>query len=271
PEEVASAVRSARAQLDVDIELIVVGNGVEIDEELDADVRISLPANVGIPEGRNRGAAVASAPLLCFLDDDGELLDAGSVAEIVRSFATDTDLAVVGLGIVDDDGRRTRRHDPRLRPRAHRTAAVTSFPGGACVIRRQAFRDVGGFAGPFWYALEETDLAWRLLDAGWTIRFDPDLLMRHPRSTPDRHSSATETTARNRAWIAHRSLPALLVPLYLLSWMAITLVRDRHSWSLVRAHFRGTIAGLRAPLGPRKPISWRTVWRMTRLGRPPVF
>ena len=34
--------------------------------------------------------------------------------------------------------------------------------------------------------------------------------------------------------------------------------------------FGGFAGGWRTPCGPRRPMRWRTVWRLTRLGRPPV-
>jgi len=74
-------------------------------------------------------------------------------------------------------------------------------------------------------------------------------------------------TARNRMWIAHRHLPAVLGAAYLLDWLLITVVRDPRSGATVLAGYR---AGWRGKIGPRRPIAWRTVWRLTRLGRPPV-
>ncbi|WP_107081485.1 glycosyltransferase family 2 protein [Streptomyces sp. KE1] len=40
--------------------------------------------------------------------------------------------------------------------------------------------------------------------------------------------------------------------------------------SALKAWWGGFFEGLRTPCGPRGPMAWRTVWRMTRLGRPPV-
>jgi hypothetical protein len=34
---------------------------------------------------------------------------------------------------------------------------------------------------------------------------------------------------------------------------------------------RGFVEGWRSDPGPRRPMSWSTVLRMTRLGRPPVI
>jgi hypothetical protein len=77
-------------------------------------------------------------------------------------------------------------------------------------------------------------------------------------------------TARNRVWLARRRLPAVRVPAYLGVWIAITLART-HSAAALRTWATGCWEGIRTPCGPRQPMQWRTVWRMTRLGRPPVI
>ena len=61
-------------QRDVDVDVVVVGNGWS-PEGLPADVRsVALAENVGIPAGRNVGAAEATGDVLLFLDDDAELV-----------------------------------------------------------------------------------------------------------------------------------------------------------------------------------------------------
>lgn len=69
--------------------------------------------------------------------------------------------------------------------------------------------------------------------------------------------------------MARRHLPALLVPVYLGTWIALTVARTR-SLPGMRAWFGGFAEGVRRPCGVRHPMRWRTVWRMTRLGRPPI-
>ncbi|MEM9035822.1 MAG: glycosyltransferase [Actinomycetota bacterium] len=264
--ELAAAVASARAQRGVHTEVVVVGNGGPTPSGIDADVVVELEENLGIPGGRNAGAAAATGGLVFFFDDDAELVGDDVLAGALERFAADDHLAAVGLGIVDEHGERTRRHQPRLG--AGEAGPATSFPGGAVVVRAAAFDGVGGFEAAFFYALEETDLSWRLLDAGWGVRYEPSLLVRHPRTSPTRHEAFVERTARNRVWLAHRSLPWPLAACYVATWTAITGARSPRS---LGAHLRGLRSGWSGRIGPRRPISWRTVVRMTRLGRPPVI
>jgi hypothetical protein len=71
-------------------------------------------------------------------------------------------------------------------------------------------------------------------------------------------------------WLARRNLPALFVPLYVASWTAIQVLRWARNPAALRAWFGGWRAGWREHPGERRPMRWRTVWRMTRAGRPPV-
>jgi hypothetical protein len=87
---------------------------------------------------------------------------------------------------------------------------------------------------------------------------------------PARHAYYYRLNARNRVWLARRNLPAVLVPLYVASWTAIQVLRWARTPSALRAWFAGWRAGWRENPGERRPIRWRTVWRMTLAGRPPV-
>lgn len=268
PAELAAAIESTRRQA-VDLEIVLVINGGDPDRSL-ADIVVEPGENLGIPEGRNRGAAAGRGALICFLDDDGAL-DSDVFGPAVAAFAANDRLGVIGLRVVDEDGKTARRHVPGLRKDAERSASATAFPGGACLVRRTAFDDVGGLCGPFHYGLEETDLAWRLIDARWEITYRADLTMRHPQTSPTRHPEFFFHTARNRVWLAHRALPLPLAVAYVLNWTLITVMRSiRHAGGLI-AHVRGTIDGIRQPTGPRRPIRWRTVLRLSRSGRPPVL
>jgi len=269
PEELAAAIGSARAQTGVDVEIVLVVNGGDPNRTL-ADIVVEPGENLGIPAGRNAGAAVGSGPLICFLDDDGRL-HREVLASAATAFVSDPRLGVIGLRIVDEAGETARRHVPGLRRRPDRSAGATSFPGGACIVRRAPFDGLAGLCGEFRYGLEETDLAWRVIDAGWNIVYRADLYMTHPRTVPTRHPDFHRRTARNRVWLAHRLLPLPLAVLYVANWTLVTAVRNIGNPSALAAHAAGTLDGLRNRLGPRAPMKWSSIIRLVRLGRPPVI
>ena len=67
-----------------------------------------------------------------------------------------------------------------VRPGGH----LSFVPSAAIVIRRSALTDVGGFDEDL-HLGEDVDLCWRLSDAGWTVRYEPRVVVRHQvRSDP---------------------------------------------------------------------------------------
>ncbi|MFD9541758.1 glycosyltransferase family 2 protein [Streptomyces sp. NPDC060022] len=277
PEELRALLDSVAKQDGDRIEVVVVGNGAAV-PDVPAGVRtVELPENLGIPGGRNVGIEAfgpsgADVDALLFLDDDG-LLPNTDTAELCRqAFGADPELGIVTFRIADPDtGVTQRRHVPRLRASdPMRSSRVTTFLGGANAVRTQVIAEVGGLPDEFFYAHEETDLAWRALDAGWMIDYRADMVLNHPTTAPSRHAVYHRMVARNRVWLARRNLPAPLVPVYVGVWLLLTLVR-RPSMPALKAWFGGFREGWAKPCGPRSPMKWRTVWRLTRLGRPPVI
>ncbi|MFF5336294.1 glycosyltransferase family 2 protein [Streptomyces sp. NPDC013181] len=277
PAELRALLDSVAAQKGDRIEVVVVGNGSPVPDVPPGVRTVELPENLGIPGGRNVGIEAfgpsgADVDALLFLDDDG-LLPLTDTAELCRqAFAEDPRLGIISFRIADPEtGVTQRRHVPRLRAAdPMRSSRVTTFLGGANAVRTRVLAEVGPLPGDFFYAHEETDLAWRALDAGWLIDYRADMVLHHPTTAPSRHAVYHRMVARNRVWLARRNLPAPLVPVYLGVWMLLTLLR-RPSGEALKAWFGGFREGWRTPCGPRRPMKWRTVWRLTRLGRPPVI
>jgi hypothetical protein len=94
--------------------------------------------------------------------------------------------------------------------------------------------------------------------------------MCHPALPNARHPEFERLNGRNRVLLARRNLPWPVAVAYLLDWAAMTVVRER-SAVVLRAWLAGFAEGWRMDPGRRQPISLRTVWRMTRAGRPPVI
>lgn len=140
---------------------------------------------------------------------------------------------------------------------------------GAVAMRREALDYAKGWPGRFWYAHEGIELAWRVWDGGWHVRYDGELEVHHPAITPTRHAEFYRFQARNRVWLARRNLPVPVGVAYVLSWVVIggLRLRGREAWIET---LRGYRMGLTSDAGARRPIDWRTVWRMTRAGHPPI-
>jgi GT2 family glycosyltransferase len=271
PDDLRRALDSLLGQRDVDVEVVVVGNAWE-PEGLPHGVRgVGLPENRGIPAGRNAGVAETGGEILFFLDDDARLASDDALRRVAGILAAEPDVGLLQLRVKDPDGKPpARAWVPRLRSGdPARSSDVTAVWEGATAMPRGVFEEVGGWPERFFYAHEGIELAWRVMDAGHRVRYAGDVTALHPAYPPARHGFSHYLSARHRVWLARRNLPLPVGAAYVAVWLAITLARAR-SGRDVREVLRGYVAGLRQPCGGRRPLRWRTLWRMTRAGRPPV-
>src|SRR5579875_3192716 len=141
---------------------------------------------------------------------------------------------------------------------------------GTCRGCRSAYLEAGGLPEQFFFAHEEIDLAWRLLEAGYRLEYDAEARMCHPAVPNSRHAIFYRMDGRNRVLLARRNLPWPVGIAFLADWLAITIVRER-SVAAVRAWLGGFAEGWRMDPGPRQPLSLGTMWQMTRIGRPPII
>lgn len=273
PAELGRALASVLAQRDVVVDIVCVGNGWQ-PVGLPAGVRgLGLPENVGIPAGRNAGVPETAGEYLFFLDDDEYIESETFVADAIALFRRDRTLGVLQPRVrTIDDSPPPRRWIPRLRKGdPARSSVVFALIEGAIVMPRSVFMAAGGWAGPFFYAHEGIELAWRVWDQGRRAWYAGELEARHPNVPATRHADFYWRNARNRVWLARRNLPAVLVPVYVGAWTGIQLVRGARTPRTLRPWFAGWSAGWRDDPGERRPIGWRTVWRMTVAGRPPII
>lgn len=276
PAELGLALRSLLGQRDVELDVVVVGNGWE-PAGLPEGVRGHFePVDRGIPAGRNAGVPHVGGELLFFLDDDAQVPDPRTLAEVARAFSDDPCLGLLQLRVDPSDGRPPLREwVPRLRSGdRERTGEITAVWEGAVAMRRSAFEQVGGWPEAFRFVHEGVDLAWRAMDAGWRVLYRGDLAALHP--TPDpaappaRHGYSHYFGARNRVWLARRHLPLPLGAVFVATFALRTIPRMRSTTDVRRA-LRGYRAGMRDDPGTRRPLRPRTLWRMTRAGRPPII
>ncbi|GGO97052.1 hypothetical protein GCM10011329_25000 [Stakelama pacifica] len=69
------------------------------------------------------------------------------------------------------------------------------FVGGCVGFRRETLHQVGGFYPEFFYGIEEIELAFRIIDGGWKIRYVPDIRveeLEHPAGRKPKRQSQTD-------------------------------------------------------------------------------
>jgi len=145
------------------------------------DVRVvESGANLGFGGGANRGAATARGEVLVFLNPDARALP-GAIATLVDALLAVPGAGIAGGGLVDPRGRwapASARFAPvphllldttvgRLGTRLWRTPrAVDWVYGTFMAVRRDLFRQLGGFDPRYFMYGEDLDLCWRAARLG---------------------------------------------------------------------------------------------------------
>lgn len=212
-------------------EVVVVDNGSHAPPaELVAGfpgMRLAAEATPGPGPARNRGIALARAPVVAFLDSDC-IPDPGWLAAMLAGFAGDPGCTIQG-GAVEifaaDPGRPNlaEAFDLVYGIRQQWTIARHGFAATAnLAARREVFAAVGGFEGL--HVSEDMEWGMRAQAKGFPTRFNPDAVMRHPardsmadlRRQWDRHVShhwsMQPKTARGRAAWGLRALAMAASP-----------------------------------------------------------
>jgi glycosyltransferase involved in cell wall biosynthesis len=137
----------------------------------------------GPGRARNRGASLATAPLLCFVDAD-VVVRPDTLARFVALFSAESDVAAV-FGSYDTqprDGGLLSQYRNLLHHYVHQTGReeASTFWAGCGAIRRDAFLALGGFdAGYTRPSIEDIELGYRLRARGERILLVKEIQVSH--------------------------------------------------------------------------------------------
>jgi GT2 family glycosyltransferase len=292
-ESLQAAARVADAQL----EIVVVDNGssdasVERARLLGADVVIVNPVNAGYGVAAAQGLARASAAWALLLNPDvvversfvGALADAArsapsDVATLVPELRFASDRTIVNCrGIQVDAAGIPAEIDLGMRVTAQEAPReVFGGSSGACLLRVEAIREIGGIEPAFFAYMEDVDLAWRLQRAGHRALFVPSVIAYHEGSASLGGDSPGKAflvarnrrllfrlngphTARARTWrtiveLGHASV-ATVSGTGLAPWLGrIDAVRLRSYTGFVRRSRALTPPAAEPPTAPRTSLS----------------
>lgn len=273
-----ACLRSLASQTFGDFEVIVVDNAsadgsaemVEREFASAGSLRIRLIRNAenrGFCAANNQGFAASRSPLVALLNNDAEA-DPHWLGEMVRVIEERPEAGMIACkSLIWDDPSRIDKAGHLIYPdgqnRGRGTGEVdrgqydrieeVAWPdGAACLYRRAALDQCGGFDEDFFMFGDDAELGLRLRIAGWKCYYVPTATVRHRRGG----SAAVGSSFRLYMIERNRVLLALkLFPWRLLVWNPFYYAARLAAGLKAAAAGRGEIAKYEGPLGKARAAS----------------
>lgn len=226
---------------------------------------------LGLAKVRNRLIAEAKGDIYCIVDDDAYFDEATAIQQLASTFASNEKTGIVAFNIIDYRREGVRSLTPHKRRRLRQDASllnrphlVSYFLGCGHAIHRSVITSCGGFDEVLIYGVDEIELAYRVLDQGYQIQFQPGIVLHHdpPAKTKKLRSEKAwrlRLLMRNRILFAYKLLPARYNLLYIIGWIGFYGVRSLQ-YRIPGAFLKGLRDGLKdIKLIRRRPVKPATV------------
>jgi len=255
---------------DVEWEAIVVDNASSDDsvarlQDIPKTRLIVNPTNVGFGAAVNRAARETRARLLWLLNPDCEVVP-GAFAALVETLDAHPDCAIAAPRLLNADGsvQASARGAPTAwtglfgrhslltkvfpsAPEARRNlpardlveSGVESAPvdwvmGASMLVRREPFDAVGGFDERYFLYWEDADLCRRLRARGWSTRYVPRAIVKHPGGVSAAMQPALATRAFHRSAYLYYATHVVPSPWHPARWIARIALAFRAWWRAPR-------------------------------------
>lgn len=218
--------------------------------------------NKGV-HARNDGFDAARGEIIVLLDDD-VLVETPDMLDLFAARFDEDDR--LGAITVRKHVRGETRRRVDLIPHTRKDVDLTQpfltfrFVGGCVAFRTACLREVGGFLPDFFYGLEEIELSYRIIDAGWRIRYDPAISceeLEHPAGRDAKKRVQTQRLA-NKYIISYLRMPFPEVLVNAALFTPYLLMRQRGQASVTGAVRKFLDWRKRSDRPQRKAISRQT-------------
>jgi GT2 family glycosyltransferase/lipopolysaccharide biosynthesis protein len=211
-------------------EVIIIDNAStdethEFLTQLEGDIKIiKNETNKGFAVSCNQGAAEARSAYLLFLNNDTEPQN-GWLQPLINVLDNDPAVGAVGSKLLFPDG--TIQHagvviiednkllDPLVArhlyyqqqsnmPAANQPRTYQALTAACILIRKESFKNVGGFDEGYWNGYEDVDLCFKLQENGWELVYQPESVVIHHESKSgiERFKSTDQNIKRlHERWI----------------------------------------------------------------------
>jgi len=180
-------------------------------------IYIDATENLGVTKGRNFALQYAKGDIIIFLDDDAVLQNADALEKVLAAFEKkgfeNRPIGLVSFKVLYYDTLQMQinalPHKQYDRYKEKAEFFTYFFAGGAHAIKKNVLKEVGTLPAEFFYGMEEYDMSYRILDGGYSIKYDSSIIMLHKESPLGRKPRSDKQRMMwvNKSKVAYRYLP----------------------------------------------------------------
>lgn len=273
PDSLQRLLRSIERQDYQNLEIVVIDDGSEPPVAI-PDSNIYLIRNNtsrGQMFARNQGLEYASGEFIIHFDDDTEITNIQAITRAVHLALKEPQAGAIGFMQLTPDGKPSY-----MQPQQGEKLCYTAhFYGYAFLVRKQAFRDVGGFNEYFQYYYDEIEYCLRLYNAGYVVVYDPSFKVIHYQDPRGRDwTRIHRLTTRNAIMTAFLHYPLwLITPAFvksLLNHLRLTRASNSTDWFGLVWILREIYFARFYLIRHRKPMPFSTLASFRKAQREPI-
>lgn len=173
--------------------------------------------NLGVAKGRNKLIPMSRGSLLLSIDDDMVFDQPDALTKLAglfdEPFFKDANTGIITFRVIYYENKQVQvtafphkqyeKYSPMPR------FLTSYFAGGAHIMRREVIDATGLYPTDFHYGMEEYELSYRMLNAGYTIGYDNSVTVEHKESPLGREPGYRKLQMQwiNKSKVAWRYLP----------------------------------------------------------------
>jgi GT2 family glycosyltransferase len=275
PDDLLDLLQSLRREQDLSAlkEVLILNNASTVSyEKVEMFIRqnpalkvnyILSVENLGVSRGRNKLMAMATGGLLLVLDDDIVFHTPNSIPIIAGSFEKDifknANTAVITFRVIyyeTKEQQQTALPHKQFEEYKDKPYFFTSyFTGCSHLLKKEVLAKTGFYPEDFFYGMEEYDLSYRIIHAGYSLGYYNAVTFEHKESPKGRQLTYQKLASQwiNKSKVARRYLPFQYYLTTMIGWSMEYIKKAGGHWGTYLSAWgkalKAGIAEKRNPVG----------------------
>lgn len=240
PDDLLELLQSIRMQKDISSlnEVLVLNNASTVSyaavEEFirqNPELRINYifsDENLGVSRGRNKLMSIATGEQLLVLDDDILFRAPDDLQKIATSFDKpffkEANTGVITFRVLYHETKEQQKtalpHKQFEEYKDKKMFLTSYFTGCAHLLQKKVLEETGDYPVDFFYGMEEYDLSYRIVKAGYSLGYDNIVTLEHKESPKGRQPNYQKLASQwvNKSKVAYRYLPFIYYLTTMIGW-----------------------------------------------------